>query len=143
MQVAYTVKLNSGCISRQVGAVVTDNDNSIKSVGWNDVAKGQMPCSMRSLDGVINDFDSKVYSSYERNDALFRKKAKGNLIKFRSIESSSEIFKGRNLSYCFKDVHNSLDDDKKRESGPYQSFACGRKCVFAIGKIWWRWSARW
>ncbi|ENF4062049.1 deoxycytidylate deaminase, partial [Escherichia coli] len=34
MQVAYTVKLNSGCISRQVGAVVTDNDNSIKSVGW-------------------------------------------------------------------------------------------------------------
>jgi deoxycytidylate deaminase/dephospho-CoA kinase len=113
MQVAYTVKLNSGCISRQVGAVVTDNDNSIKSVGWNDVAKGQIPCSMRSLDGLINDFDSKVYSSYERNDALFRKKAKGNLIKFRSIESSSEIFKGRNLSYCFKDIHNSLDDDKK------------------------------
>ena len=103
MQVAYTVKLNSGCISRQVGAVVTDNDNSIKSVGWNDVAKGQIPCSMRSLDGLINDFDSKV----------FRKKAKSNLIKFRAIESSSEIFKGRTLSYCFKDIHNSLDDDKK------------------------------
>lgn len=76
MQVAYTVKLNSGCISRQVGAVVTDNDNSIKSVGWNDVAKGQIPCSMRSLDGLINDFDSKVYSSYERNDALLERKLK-------------------------------------------------------------------
>ncbi|VTR28926.1 Uncharacterised protein [Serratia fonticola] len=50
MQVAYSVKLNSGCISRQVGAVVTDTDNSLKSVGWNDVAKGQVPCSMRSLD---------------------------------------------------------------------------------------------
>ena len=60
-------------------SIVTDNDNSIKSVGWNDVAKGQMPCSMRSLDGVINDFDSKVYSSYERNDALFRKKAKARM----------------------------------------------------------------
>lgn len=59
MQVAYTVKLNSGCISRQVGAVVTDGDNSIKSVGWNDVANGQIPCSMRSLDGLMNDFDEK------------------------------------------------------------------------------------
>lgn len=39
MQVAYTMKMNSGCISRQVGAVVTDAQNSIKSVGWNDVAK--------------------------------------------------------------------------------------------------------
>ncbi|RZM53534.1 deoxycytidylate deaminase, partial [Klebsiella pneumoniae] len=45
MQVAYTVKLNSGCISRQVGAVITDSENSIKSVGWNDVAKGQVPCA--------------------------------------------------------------------------------------------------
>lgn len=37
MQIAYTAKVNSGCISRQVGAVVTDEHYSIKSVGWNDV----------------------------------------------------------------------------------------------------------
>ncbi|HCZ8663099.1 TPA: deoxycytidylate deaminase [Citrobacter braakii] len=113
MQVAYTVKLNSGCISRQVGAVVTDDDNSIKSVGWNDVAKGQVPCSMRSFDGLMHDFDEKTYSLYERVNPLFRKKAKDSLIKIRAIEASSDIFKGRNLPYCFKDIHNSLDDDKK------------------------------
>lgn len=44
MQIAYTAKLNSGCISRQVGAVVTDSNFAIKSVGWNDVPHGQVPC---------------------------------------------------------------------------------------------------
>ena len=33
MQIAYTAKLNSGCLSRQVGAVVTNTDFSIKSIG--------------------------------------------------------------------------------------------------------------
>lgn len=33
MQMAYTAKLNSGCISRQVGAVVTDENYSVRSVG--------------------------------------------------------------------------------------------------------------
>ena len=32
MQIAYNAKLNSGCLSRQVGAVVTGDDYSIKSV---------------------------------------------------------------------------------------------------------------
>ena len=37
MQIAYTAKLNSGCISRQVGAVITDRNFSIKAVGWNAI----------------------------------------------------------------------------------------------------------
>lgn len=36
MQLAFNVKYNSGCLSRQVGAVVTGNDFSVRSVGWND-----------------------------------------------------------------------------------------------------------
>uniref|UniRef100_UPI000BE6120A deoxycytidylate deaminase n=1 Tax=Escherichia coli TaxID=562 RepID=UPI000BE6120A len=113
MQVAYTVKLNSGCISRQVGAVVTDGDNSIKSVGWNDVANGQIPCSMRSLDGLMNDFDEKTYSHYERNNSSFRIKANEKLLNFRAIDKTGDIYRGRNLSYCFKDIHNDLDKEKK------------------------------
>ncbi|EOC1289702.1 deoxycytidylate deaminase, partial [Cronobacter muytjensii] len=109
MQVAYTVKLNSGCISRQVGAVVTDRDNSLKSVGWNDVAKGQVPCSMRSLKGLMNDFDANKYSSYERNNEKFREKAKERLLKFKSIDPDDTVFSGRNIAYCFKDIHNSID----------------------------------
>ncbi|MHB2054519.1 anti-phage dCTP deaminase [Pantoea sp. SGAir0418] len=110
MQVACSVKLNSGCISRQVGAVVTDDNNSIKSVGWNDVAKGQIPCAMRSIDGLLNDFDINQYSEYERNNQKFREKAKDLLIKFKPINIKNEIFKGRTISYCFKDIHNSIDN---------------------------------
>ncbi|CNI41972.1 MULTISPECIES: anti-phage dCTP deaminase [Yersinia] len=110
MQVAYTVKLNSGCISRQVGAVVTDNDNSIKSVGWNDVAKGQIPCAMRSIDGLINDFHSETYSHYERNNEKFREKAREFYETFKPLIQQSTSFKGRNISYCFKDIHNSIDN---------------------------------
>jgi dCMP deaminase len=106
MQIAYTAKVNSGCISRQVGAVVTDEHYSIKSVGWNDVAKGQVPCNLRSLKGLVNDFDEVTYSVYERHDKTFRDAAKGELIKI----SGQEGTRGKNLSYCFKDIKNSLDD---------------------------------
>lgn len=110
MQVAYTVKLNSGCISRQVGAVVTDSDNSIKSVGWNDVAQGQVPCAMRSIDGLINDFHAETYSHYERNNEKFREKAREFYDIFKPVIQQSSSFKGRNISYCFKDIHNSIDN---------------------------------
>ncbi len=48
MQLAFSAKLNSGCISRQVGAVVTDDNYSIKSVGWNSTPEGQTPCLLRN-----------------------------------------------------------------------------------------------
>lgn len=105
MQIAYTAKSNSGCISRQVGAVVTDPNFSIKSVGWNDVAKGQIPCNLRSLPRLLNDFDAITYSEYERNNTDFRDAAKKELIKL----TDKEGMKGKNLSYCFKDLKNSVD----------------------------------
>ena len=110
VQVAFTMKLSSGCISRQVGAAITDADNSIKAVGWNDVPKGQVPCSMRSLYGVINDFQPAIYSSYERVNEKFRAKATEFFIKVKDINSRTKIFAGHNVSYCFKDIHNSLDN---------------------------------
>ena len=104
MQVAYTAKSNSGCISRQVGAVVTEADYSIKAVGWNDVATGQVPCSLRSLGELEASFDPVVYSQYERNDVDFREGARKQYIQLKDLTS----VKGRPLSYCFKDIHNSL-----------------------------------
>ncbi|WP_147695810.1 anti-phage dCTP deaminase [Vogesella mureinivorans] len=105
MQVAYTAKSNSGCISRQVGAVVTDENNSIKAIGWNDVAKGQVPCSLRSLKGLLNDFDEIAYSRYERNSEEFRTRAKDQYIAITTADKSS----GRNHAYCFKDIKNNID----------------------------------
>jgi len=106
MQIAYTAKSNSGCISRKVGAAITDDDNSIKAVGWNDVPAGQVPCSLRSVDGLLNKFDPVIYSEYERNDELFRNAA---VKKYSNIIASSASLGGRNLSYCFKDLKNSID----------------------------------
>lgn len=105
MQIAYAAKLNSGCISRQVGAVVTDENYSVKSVGWNDVAKGQIPCNLRSLDGLFSEFDEVTYSVYERNDKKFRETAKAEYVK---IVDQPGI-QGKNLAYCFKDIKNSSE----------------------------------
>jgi deoxycytidylate deaminase len=104
MQIAYTAKSNSGCISRQVGAVVTESDYSIKAVGWNDVAKGQVPCNLRTLDGLMNSFDEITYSHYERNNSEFREHAEKKLISLRPILNTSQ----RPLSYCFKEINNNL-----------------------------------
>ncbi|TFH83603.1 anti-phage dCTP deaminase [Pseudomonas kribbensis] len=109
MQIAYSAKSNSGCVSRQVGAVVTDADFSVKAVGWNDVAKGQVPCSLRSLKGLMNDFDAIAYSKYERTNSEFRLSAGKKLIKLADALESS----GQNLSYCFKDIRNGLGSSER------------------------------
>ncbi|MGV2454069.1 anti-phage dCTP deaminase [Acinetobacter seifertii] len=108
MQIAYTAKLNSGCISRQVGAVVTDANYSIKAVGWNDVAKGQVPCNLRSLKGVTNFTSDTTYSEYERHSEKFQKVANERLIKLKDIKP------GKNLAYCFKSLQNEIDGEKNQ-----------------------------
>ncbi len=110
MQIAYTAKMNSGCISRQVGAVITDSDYSIKAVGWNDVPKGQVPCNLRSLEALKSSFDPVEYSHYERNNEKFRNAANLQLITFLPIHNET----GRPLSYCFKSIKNGIDDNKNQ-----------------------------
>ena len=39
MYMAYSASLNSACLSRQVGAALTDRNGEVISVGWNDVPK--------------------------------------------------------------------------------------------------------
>lgn len=112
MQIAFSAKLNSGCISRQVGAVITDKDYSIVSVGWNDVAEGQVPCNLRSLPKLLSENPSSIeYSRYERESDRFRVKADQC---FQSINSYEMEEAGRNISYCFKNIQNQLDDDKNQ-----------------------------
>lgn len=106
MQLAYTAKTNSGCISRQVGAAITDEDFSVKAIGWNDVAKGQVPCGLRSLGGLKRSFDDVTYSHFERHDEAFRDEANKKHVKLIALRDE---LKGRNLSYCFKDIKNNLD----------------------------------
>ncbi len=118
MQIAFNSKFNSGCISRQVGAVITDNNNSIRSVGWNDVPKGSVPCNIRTLNDIINqdkvDVElDKSYSQFELAEEEKPYKYGGNF-----SNNTKEHFKehvkltseqGLNHSFCFKTLHNKYE----------------------------------
>lgn len=110
MQIAFTAKVNSGCISRQVGAVVTDENFAVKAIGWNDVPKGQAPCALRNVDEVLNGSDKITYSRFElENDGLRRHIGD----KFASRKNLST--QGLPCPYCFKDAVNKsgvLDNGK-------------------------------
>lgn len=108
MQVAYTAKLHSGCISRQVGAVITDSNFSIQAVGWNDTPYGQVPCILRNRFDMIQGRDQKAYSDFEKNDKDYIAHFSNNSKKYIKI---SEF--GRNESFCFKSEFNSF---KKKDN---------------------------
>lgn len=108
MQIAYTAKLNSGCISRQVGAVVTNEKGSVKSIGWNNVADGQTPCLLRNTDELLQGSISLAYTPYEKSIEF-----KTGLMKFSPLLTTEKL-KGRNQSFCFKSIYNKLKDDKNQ-----------------------------
>lgn len=103
MQVAFTARVNSGCLSRKVGAVVTDSDFSIKSIGWNDIPKGQTPCNLRFMDEYFHHNCTK-FSNFELTNPKFQKQINN----FKDHIDNKEL-RGLPICYCFKDVFNSID----------------------------------
>lgn len=103
MQIAYTAKLTSGCISRQVGAVITDSNFSIQAVGWNDTPHGQVPCNLRNRFDLISGKDQAAYSFFEKNDKAYLSFFAERTDKYIPIADT-----GRNVSYCFKSEYNKL-----------------------------------
>ncbi len=110
MQVAYTAKLNSGCLSRQVGAVVTNSDMAIKAIGWNSSPDDQVPCLLRNIDMLLSNNDQEAYSHYEHTNIEFRKVAYA----YKEKLPNEEIIDGLNASYCFKDLQNDMDGKKNQ-----------------------------
>lgn len=110
MQIAFTAKYNSGCISRQVGAVIADEYYSVKSIGWNNAPEGQVPCVLRNADDLLNSKDNFAFSKYEKDSTKnFQKEFKQH---YSSIDKST--LKGHNCSYCFKDIQNSITEGKNQ-----------------------------
>lgn len=108
MQLAYNAKYNSGCLSRQVGAVVTREDFSIQSIGWNDVPKGQVSCNLRDISSFCQNKDCETYSQYELEDSRFD-------AALRTLDDRMrEKAQGRCKAYCFKDVYNGLTGEKNQ-----------------------------
>ena len=108
MQIAFTAKYNSGCLSRQVGAVVTDDEFAIKTIGWNNVPEGHVSCLLRNCNDLLTQSTclSDEYSDFEKTDIDFKDKLEKMFGEDK--EAIAAKMEGRNLSYCFKDVK----DDK-------------------------------
>jgi|CXWL01.1.fsa_nt_gi dCMP deaminase len=109
MQIAYSAKANSGCISRQVGAAVTDGNYSVKAVGWNDVPAGQVPCLLRKAGDLIEAHDADAFSDYELHDERFQKQMQGRYKRF-----NLDLADGRSSAYCFKSEYNTLESIKMK-----------------------------
>ncbi len=109
MQIAYTAKLNSGCISRQVGAVVTDVNFSVRSIGWNDAPHGQVPCNLRNRDDLLAGSDSSAYSEFERTDEKYLGHFTTSSKRFTIVPEE-----GRNNAFCFKSEYNAFRNERNQ-----------------------------
>ena len=137
MQIAYTAKLNSGCLSRQVGAAVTDDSFSVKAVGWNTVPEGQTPCSLRSLFDLVNDEDRKAYSEFERNDKTFTDYTKSLKSAYEDKEKANDnqcILCGLGLPYCFKDIYTSAYPKQRGNQVHTRSLHAEENSFLQLGK---------
>lgn len=98
MQVAFTARYNSGCISRQVGAVVVGVDGYLRGFGWNDTPEKHIPCLYRTPQQLINASGNMVFSEYERSSKF------NEFIKVTFQDKQSRF-----LPFCFKDNQAEIE----------------------------------
>lgn len=110
MQMAFSAKVNSGCISRQVGAVVTDKNYNVLSLGWNDVHCDKIPCIYRTLRELQHGCNREIYSDLELDkSSLFRKHV--DCYNFSDYQKQESILDGLSSVYCFKAIYNEATHD--------------------------------
>ncbi len=124
MQIAFNAKANSGCISRQVGAVITDSNHSVKSIGWNDVANNQLPCNLRSLSDLKEGENLNYFSDFEKGEGNTSNYHDGESFKdkisthFKDLDTEKDKLKnklkGKHCSFCFKTFHNFFEGESNQ-----------------------------
>lgn len=109
MQTANTAKSCSGCISRQVGAVLTDNNYNLKAIGWNHVPENHIPCLYRDINEVYSHCNEDAYSTFENDENnKFQESIKTPVEKYYSKNPENINDTGRTIPYCFKDIYNEI-----------------------------------
>jgi dCMP deaminase len=118
MQIAVTAREMSGCISRQVGAVVVNSDGYVVGIGWNDPPQGQVPCSLRTGKELVDNAEksnssnvadngsekqriSEVFSEYERSPKF--------------VEYIINNNKNVDGPYCFRTEVAKLEGEAKKD----------------------------
>lgn len=91
MQIAISARYASGCISRQVGAVVIGKEGYVRGIGWNNVPEGQTPCSLRDFK-LLSENESH-FSPYERR-------------KLQELFENYKIRWREEFPFCFKELQN-------------------------------------
>lgn len=115
MQIAYTAKLNSGCISRQVGAAITDDQYHLLSIGWNQQPEKQLPCLYRDLCSLYYQWSPNAYSDFELdNQKELQKNIRGPVTELLSLPDCPLNKQGKIPVYCFKDLYNSITGVKNQ-----------------------------
>lgn len=100
MQYAMTARQISGCISRQVGAAIINEDGYAVGIGWNDPPSGQTPCSLRTAKELITGGSPNVFSQYERSsDFITHLQSKYN----------------KDVPFCFREEFADIEGSKKAE----------------------------
>lgn len=113
MQLAFTAKYNSGCISRQVGASITDEFYSLKAIGWNNTPEGQVPCNLRNASDLLGGKgDLEAFTPYEKTNPQFKSELEKNFKK--NIQDHQNNLNGRNVCFCFKSLINSYSEGKNQ-----------------------------
>ncbi|MGA8831919.1 MAG: deaminase, partial [Desulfomonilaceae bacterium] len=95
MNLAYSMSLNSTCISRQVGAIIVNNDGYVVGAGWNDTDRHRLGCIYRLKSDVKNTNNLGFPLCSAENDSTFRK-----LI----LDDGKEL----DSSFCYKDEYAKL-----------------------------------
>ena len=121
MSVAYVSSFNSSCVSRKVGAVITNQAHAIRTIGWNDAPYGQLPCGLRSLSELTEEkkceFRDICFSEFERDK---EEKRYDNCSFIDSVKkdyidiSKYEDREGVPFSYCFRSLDNKYSGEKNQ-----------------------------
>lgn len=139
MSIAYVAKFNSGCISRQVGCTIVDQENAVQSVGWNDPPAPQLPCNLRDVDELFevkkkydaeNQKDKTLYKAYSKfelaDDKEYPKHDKNGQVigiygkgfcdcmrhDYSEVVSNKLSESGLRYAYCFRSRYNTFKENK-------------------------------
>lgn len=104
MNLAYSLSLRSTCLSRQVGAVITNPEGFIIAAGWNSVGSGQLGCSQLCIADYTREAEHSGGLLYNWKDSIEK-------FKRENLLSNKE-----SNCFCFKDLQSKLYLNKKIDS---------------------------
>ena len=122
MSVAYVSSFNSSCVSRKVGAVITNKAHAIRTIGWNDAPYGQLPCGLRSLNEVVGNTPCECqevcYTAFELDDKVKRYDNTSFIHQVKEDYKDSikeyEEKSGVPYAYCFRSLDNKYSAQKNQ-----------------------------